>query len=61
MTNREKLDELHFSFCKRNRDPVLGCLNCPIYLPSRPCRTMETVGDTFSEWLDEEAEEEAEE
>lgn len=63
MTNREKLvstltlDELHFSFCKRNRDPVLGCLNCPIYSPSRPCRTMGTVCDAFSEWLDEEAEE----
>ena len=63
MTNLEKLvstltlDELHYSFCKRNRDPVLGCLNCPIYSPNRPCRIMGTVCDTFSEWLNKEAEE----
>ena len=63
MTNLEKLvstltlDELHHAFCKRNFDPNLGCLNCPLYSPSRPCRRMGKVCDTFSEWLDEEAEE----
>lgn len=57
MTNLEKLlptltiGELHLAFCKRNYDPYLNCLNCPIYSPSRPCR------EAFDEWLNKEVEE----
>ena len=63
MTNLEKLvstltiDELHYAFCKRNCDPVLGCLNCPIFSPSSPCKKAGTASDVFVEWLNKEAEE----
>ena len=64
MTNREKLlptltiGELYHVFCNRNYDRNLGCLNCPIYNPSRSCiNVMGNASDTFYEWLNMEAEE----
>lgn len=63
MTNREKLmseitfEDLHLAFCRRNHDPYLGCLNCPIFIPDRPCVKIGTDNGTFAEWLDKEAKE----
>ena len=53
MTNRDKLLSI-----LTNYDPYLGCYNCPIFTPDRPCTYMEAgkVSNAFDEWLNKEAE-----